>query len=391
MYNIQKNTFFQNSRKHVRYISDIDKIKQLSPDERDTLREIAIKYPFRVNSYYLNLINWDDPNDPIRRLVIPHRDELLEWGSLDCSNEKRNTVNSGVQHKYGSTVLFLVSESCASFCRYCFRKRLFLKGNKETTINIEEGLKYIRNHPEVDNVLLTGGDTLMLKTEKLDYIIGQIRRIKHIKVIRIGSKIPAYNPYRILNDDSLVEMLKKYSEPSRRIYLMCHFDHPKEITPQSREAIRRIIDAGIICLNQNPIIRGISDSPAVMKKLWKELTYMGVAQYYVFQNRPTIGNTPYAVPIVEAYRKIEKAKAECSGLAKRIKYVMSHSSGKIEIVGVDSKHIYLKYHQAAKHQDNQRLIICYRDNNAVWLDQLKPVKGFENRYYSEINDSFRIN
>lgn len=379
MYNIQKDTFFQGSRKHVRYISDIDKIRQLSPDERDTLREIAIKYPFRVNNYYLNLINWDDPNDPIRRLVIPHKDELLEWGALDCSNEKKNTVNNGVQHKYDSTVLFLVSESCASFCRYCFRKRLFLKGNKETIINIEEGLKYIRNHPEVDNVLLTGGDTLMLKTEKLDYIIGQIRRIKHIKIIRIGSKIPAFNPYRILNDDSLVEMLKNYSEPSRRIYLMCHFDHPKEITPQSREAIRRIVDAGIICLNQNPIIRGISDSPAVMKKLWKELTHMGVAQYYVFQNRPTLGNAPYAVPIVEAYRKIEKAKAECSGLAKRIKYVMSHSSGKVEVVGVDSKHIYLKYHQAAKDRDNQRFLICHRDDNATWLDQLKPVKGFENR------------
>jgi len=391
MHHIQKNLYFQNNNKRIKYITDIDKIKQLTPDEKNALRKVSSRYPLRVNNYYLNLINWDDPNDPIRRLVLPHKDELLEWGSLDCSNEKKNTVSNGVQHKYSSTVLLLVSEVCFSLCRYCFRKRLFLKGNKETTNSVEEGLQYIRNHPEVDNVLLTGGDPLTLTTEKLGYIIGQIRRIEHVKVIRIGSKMPSFNPYRILNDDSLVEMLKNYSEQSRRIYLICHFDHPHELTPQSREAVRRIIDAGIICLNQNPIIRGISDSPAVLKKLWKELTYMGVSQYYVFQNRPTIGNASYAVPIVEAYHKIEKAKAACSGLVKRVKYVMSHASGKVEVVGVDSKHIFLKYHQALKDQDTQRLLICQRDDNATWLDQLKPVKGFENKYYSEIIDSFRIN
>jgi len=380
-----------NHHKPIRYIYDIEKIRQIPQNEIQSFKEITSKYPLKVNSYYLNLINWNDPNDPIKRLVIPHKDELLDWGSIDCSNEKSNTVRNGVQHKYNSTVLFLVSETCASLCRYCFRKRLFLKGNKETNRNVEEGIKYIQDHPEVDNVFLTGGDTLMLSTRRLEYIIQQIRRIEHVKIIRIGTKMPAFNPYRILNDDALIKMFKKYSEPSRRIYMMCHFDHPNELTPQSKEAMRRVIDAGVICLNQNPIIRGVSDNPAVMKKLWQELTYMGVAQYYVFQNRPTLGNAPYSVPIVKAYTNIEKAKDECSGLAKRVKYVMSHTSGKVEVAGVDSRYIYLKYHRAGNAVDNHRFLICHRDNRAIWLDQLKPVKGFENKYYSDIIDSFRIN
>ena len=163
--------------------------------------------------------------------------------------------------------------------------------------------------------------------------------------------------------------------------MMCHYDHPVELTQESREAIKMIIDSGVICVNQNPIIRGISDDPKVMAELWNELSYMGVPQYYVFQGRPTAGNEPFEVPIVESFFKIEEAKKLCSGLAKRVKYAMSHESGKIEIMAVDDRHIYLKYHQAKNKKDEQRLLICHRDDNAFWLDQLKPIKGFENEHF----------
>ncbi len=371
----------------VRYIHSLDKLTHLTDAEKAKLREVTKQYSFRATDYYLGLINWNDPNDPIKKLIVPHEDELLPWGQLDASKEGKITVRPGVQHKYATTVLLLVTETCAAFCRYCFRKRLFMGHHNEVSYDISEGLEYIRQHPEVDNVLLTGGDPMVLRTSSLEKIISSLRQIDHVKIIRIGSKMTAYNPYRFLNDDTLMEVFKKYSTPDRRIYMMCHFDHPRELTPQAREAVRRLIAAGIICVNQNPISRGISDDPDDMATLWNELSYMGVQQYYVFQGRPTTGNTPYRIPIVEAYRKVEQAKKKCSGLAKRVKYVMSHESGKIEIVGVDHRFIYLKYHRAKYQKDEQRFLVCHRNDNAYWLDELKPVHGYENDYYQ---DNYRL-
>lgn len=370
-------------KKKARLVLSIDKVRQLSRSERARLKEVGKVYPFRASDYYLKLIDWNDPDDPIRRLVIPNETELSEWGALDASKERAVTVRPGVQHKYGSTALLLVNEVCAGFCRYCFRKRLFMNDNDEATYDIESGIDYVRNHPEVDNVLLTGGDPMMLKTPRLENIVGALREIDHVRIIRIGSKTPAYDPFRFLNDDALMEMFRKYSQPDRRIYMVCHFDHPRELTEEARMAVARLIEAGVVCVNQYPIIRGISDDPGVMYTLWNELSYMGVSQYYVFQCRPTVGNKPYALPLVEAYHRIEEAKKNNSGLAKRLKFTMSHESGKIEILGVDHRHIYLKYHRA-KHQVNeQRLLVCYRDDDAYWLDQLRPIEGYENHYYRE--------
>lgn len=370
-------------RPRARYILKPDKIPQLTDSERATFKLVSKRYAFRANDYYLNLIDWDDPNDPIRRLVMPDEQELNTWGELDASNESSITVRPGVQHKYDTTVLLLVNEVCGSFCRYCFRKRLFMNGNDEVTYDLEPGFDYIREHPEASNVLLTGGDPMILQTDKLEHILSSLRKIDHVRIIRIGTKMPAFNPYRFLNDPDLMDMLAKYSQPDRRIYLMCHYDHPRELTAESREALAQLQAAGVICVNQNPIIRGISDNPEVMSELWNELSYIGVPQYYVFQGRPTAGNEPFEVPIVESYFKIEEAKRKCSGLAKRLKYAMSHESGKIEIIGVDDRNIYLKYHRAKYTRDDQRLVVCHRDDQAYWLDQLRPIAGYTNDYYRE--------
>ena len=368
-------------KRRVSYIRSLDRIPQLSNTERNALKEVVSEYPFWVNDYYLGLIDWNNPNDPIRRLVVPDVSELGSWGALDASNENAVTVARGVQHKYTSTVLLLSTQNCGGFCRYCFRKRLFMEDNDEVHSDVLEGIRYIKEHPEVDNVLVTGGDPMVLSTPAIEKMLKSLRRIRHLKIIRLGSKMPAFNPYRFINDPELIEVLKKYNHPDRRIYFMCHFDHPNELTGPCREAIRLIQSTGAICLNQNPIIRGISDSPEVMRRLWNELSYMGIQQYYVFQSRPTRGNKPYTVPITEAYFNIEEAKGTCSGLSKRIRYVMSHSSGKVEIVGVDDNRIYLKYHRAKRQADNHRFLICHRDDNAHWLDQLKPVDGYRNKYY----------
>lgn len=369
------------AKKRAKYILNIDRVSQLSPEEREKLKAVADKYAFRVNDYYLGLVNWDDPADPLRRLVIPDQSELAEWGALDASDEKAITVQRGVQHKYASTVLLLINEACGSYCRYCFRKRLFMNDNDEVNYDLSGGIQYINDHPEIDNVLLTGGDPLILQTPKIEELLGQLREIDHLKIIRFGTKMPAFNPFRFINDPDLLAALKRYSTPKKRIYFMLHFDHPNELTPESREGLRLLQETGVILINQSPIIRGISDDPDTMAKLWNELSYLGAPQYYVFQGRPTAGNSEFEVPIVESYFKIEEAKRQCSGLAKRLRYCMSHESGKVEILGVDDDYIYLKYHRAKDADNEQRIMVCLRNDQAYWLDQLEPAPGFTNPYY----------
>jgi KamA family protein len=361
------------TRKRVKYVTKLTDIPQLTNTEREALARVDERYVFRANEYYLGLIDWDDPHDPIRQLVIPRTDELDRFGQWDASNEGAVTVQRGVQHKYGTTVLLLVNEVCDAYCRYCFRKRLFTNDNDEAYNDVSAGLDYIRNHPEVDNVLLTGGDPLLMSTKRLEGTIAQLRQIDHVKIIRIGSKTIAFNPMRISGDTQFLDMLRRYSQPDRRIYLICHFDHPVELTPESLEAVRAVQDAGVICVNQCPVIRGVSNNPDVMSRLWNQLSYIGVPQYYIFQCRPTAGNAPYSLPITEAYFMIEEAKKKCSGLAKRIKFCMSHATGKVEIVAVDDQFIFLKYHRAKDAEDEQRFFVCHRDDEAMWLDDLKVV------------------
>ena len=372
-----------------RYLCSLRNVNQLSMFDKSNLKPVTDRYAFRANKYYLNLINWDDPDDPIRRLIIPCEEELEQWGELDACDESSITVRQGVQHKYATTVLLLVTENCGCFCRYCFRKRIFMNGNKEAAYDLKEGLEYISRHPEVNNVLLTGGDPMVLPTRKLRKIFDRLKNIKHVRLLRIGTKMPAFYPFRFLNDPEFINIIREFRDNYRSIYIVCHFDHPNELTRDSRKAIRMLQRAGAIYVNQNPIIRGVSDSPEVMSKLWNELSYIGVQQYYTFQGRPTAGNKPFSVPITEAYYKVEEAKGKCSGLAKRARYVMSHTSGKVEVMGVDRKYIYLKYHRAKDDEDEQRIIVCYRDDDAYWLDDLTPVPEFQRQERSQIEDFLR--
>jgi lysine 2,3-aminomutase len=359
----------------VKYITDISKLTQIPEAVRERLKKVAERYVFRINDYYLNLINWDDPNDPIRQLIIPHEDELKDWGELDASNEAANTPTKGVQHKYPHTVLLLCNEVCGAYCRYCFRKRLFMNENDEVSLDISEGLDYIRAHPAVTNVLLTGGDPLILGTKRLTQIFSALREIPHVQIIRIGSKMPAFNPWRVIDDLPLQDALKTYSTPEKRIYMMAHFDHPRELTPAAIQGIDTLIKCGVICVNQCPIIKGVNDNAEVLATLFRKLSFIGCPPYYLFQGRPTAGNLPYELPIVAGYRIFEEAKKHVSGLAKRARLVMSHASGKIEIVGVDEAHIYMRYHRAKDPNDEGRFIIFKRNDEAYWLDQLQPADG----------------
>lgn len=361
----------------VKYITEISELKKLKPAHRKVAKKVVEKYSFRSNDYYLSLINWDDPDDPIKRLIIPDVDEINDWGELDPSNEEKYTIIQGLEHKYDSTALLLVSDVCAGICRYCFRKRIFLDEEKEKVQDLNKALDYIKEHKEITNVLLTGGDALILSTNRLKEIINKLWEIEHVKIIRLGSKIPAFNPYRIIDDPKLLTMLANNIFPARKIYVMTHFNHPRELTKEAIKAINLLKEAGVLMANQTPIIRGINDSSKTLARLFKKLSFVGVPPYYVFQCRPAVGNKEYSVPIEEAYDIFEKAKARTSGLAKRASYVMSHASGKIEIVGKDAQNMYFKYRRAFNNADSGKFMVLARNPKAYWFDDYKEKKREE--------------
>ncbi|WP_127580387.1 KamA family radical SAM protein [Paenibacillus koleovorans] len=367
-----------------KYITDIGKLTHIPESERNRLRAITDKFVFRVNDYYLGLIDWNDPDDPIRKLVIPNEEELLEYGRWDASDEDTNYVVPGCQHKYKSTALLLVSEVCGAYCRYCFRKRLFRNDVKESTADVEQGLDYIANHPEISNVLLTGGDSLILAASKLRSILHRLREIDHVRIIRLGSKIPVFNPMRIYEDDALLETIRAYSTPEKRIYVMCHINHPREITPEAVRGFQALHEAGAILVNQTPILRGINADPHILGELLDKLSWAGVTPYYFFINRPVAGNRSFVLPLREVYAIVEKAKSLTSGLGKRVRLSMSHTSGKIEILSIENGKAYLKYHQSRENQYGKFMVLdCPED--AAWFDDLpeneqfwtKPVKRTE--------------
>ncbi len=354
----------------TQFITKLAEISRLDQAERMRLENVAIKYAFRSNEYYLSLIDWNDPDDPIRRLILPHPGELEEWGRLDPSDEKAYTRIAGLEHKYNSTVLLLVSNVCGGICRFCFRKRVFLDGSRGSEVlrDLDAALDYIRQHTEVTNVLLTGGDPLMLTTEKLDRMISELRRIEHVRIIRIGSKMPAFNPHRIIDDPALLEMINRHTLPDRKIYVMTHFNHPRELTDAAISGCNLLGRAGALLANQTPMIRGVNDRPEVLAELFRKLSFVGVPPYYVFQCRPAVANKAYAVPIEEGYQIFERAKALVSGLAKRARFVMSHATGKIEIIGLAHDRVYFKYHRAANDGDSGRFLAYQRNGDAFWFD-----------------------
>lgn len=363
----------------MEYITTIEQLKQfvrhrsaanrkLSENEIAELQEVTGIFVFRSNEYYLSLINWDDPDDPIRRAIIPSVQELQEWGRLDPSDEANYTVMPGLEHKYSSTALMLISNVCEGICRYCFRKRVFIDSQKDYLRDLPGAIEYIKRHQEITNVLLSGGDPLVLKPSKIENIIRQLSEIEHIRIIRLGTKVPAFNPYRIIEQPELLETINRYTTEKRSIYIMTHFIHPRELTDTAKKAIGMLQKAGAVISNQMPLIRGVNDKPEVLAQLLAELSFIGVVPYYIFQCRPALGNKAYTVPIEKGYEIIEQAKAMVSGLAKRIRFVMSHSSGKIEIVGKTDECVYFKYHRSAEDIDNGRFLILASNPEACWLD-----------------------
>lgn len=340
----------------------------LSPNEEEQLQQVVQVHPMRVSPYYMSLINWNDPHDPIRKMAVPSLEEKNLEGWYDTSGEAENTKMPGLQHKYSETALILATNRCATYCRYCFRKRLVGLPTDEIIKRFEDAAEYIEKHSEINNVLISGGDPLVLNNEVIGRFLETLTAIDHLSFIRFGSRTPVTLPSR-LRDPELLGLFKKYSQMDKRLYVVTQFNHPREITPQSVSAVSNLINAGVMLSNQTVLLRGVNDNPDTLASLMNTLVSIGVTPYYVFQCRPVKRvKRQFQVPICEGVKIVEKAKADCNGHSKRFKYVMSHKTGKVEILGIINGEVYFKYHEA-KNRENLGVMFKRRvDENAGWLD-----------------------
>ena len=357
--------------------NNIEKIGQLkdyivlSSKEEKKIKQIIQKHPMRITPYYMSLINWDDPNDPIRKMAIPSLDESNLQGSYDTSGEAENTKMSGLQYKYQETALILATNKCAMYCRHCFRKRLVGLHTKEIIERFEDAADYIKQHKHINNVLISGGDPLVLKNTIIEQILSILSHIPQLKFIRFGSRAPVTFPSRF-NDDELLRILSKYSLTDRRIYVNTQFNHPNEITKQSIKAVKNLLKSGISVNNQTVLLKGVNDNPMTIVNLQNKLVSIGVNPYYFFQCRPVKGvKNHFQVPICKGVGIIDEAKKYCNGLSKRFGFIMSHRTGKIEILGLFENEIYFKYHQAKNRKSIGKIFKRPMNENAGWLDDFK--------------------
>ncbi|WP_321368157.1 lysine 2,3-aminomutase [uncultured Desulfuromusa sp.] len=286
---------------------------QLNPLERRKVELTLKKFPLSITPYYLSLIDRSDfRNDPIFRQAFPSPKELKveKVDMADPLAEDHDSPVPGITHRYPDRVLFHVSNVCSMYCRHCTRKRKV--GDVDSIPDREQislGLDYIRNTPEIRDVLLSGGDPLMLNDLYLDWILTELGQIEHVQVIRIGSRMPVVLPYRITNE--LVEMLKKHQP----LWLNTHFNHPREITSSSRQALRRLTDAGIPLGNQSVLLAGVNDCQRIIKSLVHKLVENRVRPYYLYQCDLAEGLSHFRTPVGKGVEIMESLIGHTSGFA----------------------------------------------------------------------------
>ncbi|MDY6966268.1 MAG: KamA family radical SAM protein [Halobacteriota archaeon] len=356
-------------------ICTIEQLKEyieLTPREEKQILKIIERHPMSITRYYMSLIQVDDPNDPIRKMAVPSERELNLVGSYDTSGERKNIKLPGLQHKYPQTALILTTNRCATYCRHCFRKRLVGLPTEEILSRFNDAVGYIEKHEEINNVLMSGGDPFVLPTGVIGEFLEMLSAIPHLDFIRFGSRIPVTFPDRILEDEGLLTLLEHYSKKEKRIYVVTHFNHPREITQKATDAIDLLIHSGVILDNQAVLLKGINDDPDTLAELLDRLVGIGVNPYYVFQCRPVKRvKSNFQVPLGRGYQIVEDAKKKLNGHSKRFKYVMSHRTGKIEIVGVMDDYIYFKYHQSEKTRNVGKFFKRRLNETAGWLDDLE--------------------
>jgi KamA family protein len=417
-------------------ILKIQEVAGLSHELSDAIKIVSAVLPFRVNNYLIEeLIDWDNiPSDPIFQLTVP-QPGMLEWhdfeklkslyqkevpekeilktarkiqmkmnphpaGQIELNVPVENgTVYRGMQHKYNETVLLFPhqGQTCHAFCTYCFRWAQFvgLDDLKFATDSADKIIEYLRNHPEVTDLLITGGDPLIMHTKVLRRYIEPIIRQRpgNLSTIRIGTKVPAYWPYRFVTDkdaDDLISLFEEVVESGFHLAIMSHFSHPRELeTPIAQAAIKRILSTGATIRCQAPLIKHVNDDPDIWAKMWQIQVKLGAIPYYMFIGRDTGPKSYFKLSLARAYDIFSNAYNKVSGLCRTVRGPsMSATPGKVMIDGVTEiageKVFALKFIQGRDSEWVNQIFFARYDEKACWLDELEPAFGekqffFENR------------
>ena len=378
-------------KNRVETLEDLKKYVNLTEEEEEGVRRTLGRLRMAITPYYLSLIDLNDKYDPIRRQAIPtaHELESAPYEAADPLHEDTDSPVKGLTHRYPDRVLFLVTDQCSMYCRHCTRRRF--AGQTDCAVpmeQIEKCIEYIRQHEEVRDVLLSGGDALMLGDGLLERIIAEIRAIEHVEIIRIGTRTPVVCPQRITPE--LCAMLKKYHP----IWVNTHFNHPNEITPEAAAACARLADAGVPLGNQSVLLAGVNDCVHVMKKLVNELVYIRVRPYYIYACDPSLGLSHFRTPVSKGIEIMEGLRGHTSGLCVPTfvvdapggggktpvmpTYLISQKPGKIVLRNFEG--VITTYSEPTHYEENCHCPVCTgkRQVNKVGVAGLE--QGMEQKY-----------
>ncbi|GAB4288508.1 MAG: KamA family radical SAM protein [Thiohalomonadaceae bacterium] len=424
-----------------RQLEQIPQVARLPAELRRSMHVVAQVLPFRVNRYVVDeLIDWDNiPNDPIFQLTFPQRGMLAPEdfahiaGLLDAGGDPaqlraaaqaiRHKLNphpagqrllnvprlddkrlEGMQHKYRETVLFFPSQgqTCHSYCTFCFRWAQFI-GDKELRIASHEATllhRYLRQHPEVTDLLVTGGDPMVMKTKHLASYLEPLLQpeFAHVQTLRIGTKALSFWPQRFVLDedaDDLLRLLERLVRKGKQVAVMAHYNHWRELdTPIAREAVRRLRETGAVIRSQSPLIAHINDDADVWATLWQTQVRLGIVPYYMFVERDTGARRYFEVPLVRAWEIYRNAIQQVSGVARTVRGPsMSAGPGKVEVQGVaevgGEKVFVLRFIQGRNPDWVQRPFFARFDAQATWLDDLRPALGEREFFFQSEYDAMQ--
>ena len=332
----------------------------------EAIDEVRKVYPMRIPRYYYNLI--EEVNDPIWMQSVPSIHEIRDQDAEeDPLHEDEDSPVPRLTHRYPDRVLFLITDRCPMYCRFCTRKRMVGRASDVSEKTIAMGFDYIRGHSEIRDVLLSGGDPLMVSDQKLERIISSLRAIPHVQIIRLGTKFPCVLPSRITDD--LCNMLKKYHP----IYLNTHFNHPREVTPEAKQACERLANAGIPVGCQTVLMKGVNDDPEIIKELMHKLLMMRVRPYYLYQTDLTRGTNHFRARVEVGLQIIQALRGHTTGFAVP-QFVIDApgGGGKIPLMPeyvqkMDEREVVLKNFEGKEYRYPQPNYHCVSDQQDIEL------------------------
>jgi lysine 2,3-aminomutase len=345
-------------RNRLSSIEELQRYVRLTPSEVNGIKMAQGRFPVAITPYWASLLDPVNPRCPLRMQVIPTSSEHLvsKHEMLDPLAEDSNSPVPGIVHRYPDRVLLLPLNMCAAYCRYCTRSRWVGDENEMLLgARLDPAMEYLRQHKEIRDVLISGGDPLLFSDKRLDELLGRIRAIPHIEFVRIGTRVPVFLPMRVTQE--LILTLRKYHP----LWISVHFNHPREITPEVKKACTMLADGGFPLGSQSVLLKGINDDPAVFKQLVHELLKIRVRPYYIYQCDPVTGTTHFRTPISKGIEIIEALRGHTTGYAVPTfvvdapggggkvpinpNYVLEHSGGLLKLRNFAGKQY--TYHEEA--------------------------------------------